>query len=170
VQWEYFRALVGQEGKKVKLDLREARLWEKITDWELSGYPIRVECGERDRASGVCVVVSRITWEKTIVSLEEVATTIARMNVEWQARLLANSRERLEKNTVACMSMEDIGAAIEAGKFWLYEWDLNPEFEKEIKEKYKATTRCIPFDWQFTDTLLPLTKSWTVRVIIARNF
>jgi prolyl-tRNA synthetase len=170
VQWEYFRALVGQEGKKVKLDLREARLWEKITDWELSGYPIRIECGERDRASGVCVVVSRITSEKIIVSLEEVATTIARMNVEWQARLLANSRERLEKNTVACMSMEDIGAAIEAGKFWLYEWDLNPEFEKEIKEKYKATTRCIPFDWQFTDTLLPLTKSWTVRVIIARNF
>jgi hypothetical protein len=28
--------------------------------------------------------------------------------------------------------------------FALYEWDLDPNFEIEIKEKFKATTRCIP--------------------------
>lgn len=66
--------------------------------------------------------------------------------------------------------MEDIGRAMESGKFGLYEWDQNPEFEKEIKEKFKATTRCIPFEGQFTDVLLPLTREGTVRVVVARNF
>lgn len=50
------------------------------------------------------------------------------------------------ENTVACETLEEVGIAVEAGKFALYEWDKNPEMEKEIKEKYKATTRCIPFD------------------------
>lgn len=81
VQGEYFRALVGANGK-VELDLRDARLGQKITDWEISGYPIRIECGERDREAGNCVVVSRITGEKVVITLEEVAATVARMNTE----------------------------------------------------------------------------------------
>ena len=113
VQGEYFRALVGEKGK-VELDLRDARLGEKITDWELSGYPIRIECGERDQSAGKCVVVSRITGEKAIITLDEVASTVARMNEEGQAKLFAESRKRLQENTVPCFSMEDIGAAIEA--------------------------------------------------------
>jgi prolyl-tRNA synthetase len=169
VHGEYFRALVGAGGK-VELDLRDARLGEKITDWEISGYPIRIECGERDRQAGKCVIASRITGEKSIVTLDEVVATVSRMNEEGQAKLLADSRRRLEENTVACFGMEDIGNAIEAGKFAICEWDQDPEFEKEIKEKFKATTRCIPFEGQFTDELLPLTKEGTVRVVVARSF
>ncbi len=105
-----------------------------------------------------------------IITLAEVMATVSRMNEEGQAKLLADSRKRVEENTVACFSMEGIGTAIESGKFAIYEWDQNPEFEKEIKEKFKATTRCIPFDGQFTDELLPLRGKNTVRVIIARSF
>ncbi|MDP2395651.1 MAG: hypothetical protein Q8S84_01535 [bacterium] len=35
---------------------------------------------------------------------------------------------------------------MENGKFVIYEWDKNPEFEVIIKERFKATTRCIPFE------------------------
>ena len=169
VQGEYFRALVGDLGK-VELDLRDARLGEKITDWELSWYPIRIECGDRDMQARKCVVASRITGEKAIIDIADVSETVSRMLDEWQKQLFATSRKRLQENTVPCFSIEDIGRAIESGKFAIYEWDQNPEFEKEIKEKFKATTRCIPFEWQFTDSLLPLTKKDTVRVIVARNF
>ena len=89
---------------------------------------------------------------------------------EWQKYLFDKSAERLKNNIVACYSLEDIWNAVEAWKFAIYEWDKNPEFEKEIKEKYKATTRCLPFEWQFTDDLLKLTKDNTVRVIVARAF
>jgi prolyl-tRNA synthetase len=169
VRGEYFRALVGSHGK-VSMDLRDARLGEKITDWEIGGYPIRIECGERDRENGKCVVVSRISGEKEIVSLEEVRDTVIRMSEEGQALLLATSKKRLQENTVACHSLEEVGIAIEQGKFALYEWDENPELEGILKERFKATTRCIPFEGQFTDAILPLTREGTVRVVIARNF
>jgi prolyl-tRNA synthetase len=169
VQGEYFRALVGDAGK-VCIDLRDARLGEKITDWELSGYPIRIECGERDREAGKCVVVSRITGEKAVITLDEVATTVARMSDEGQAVLFAASHDRLRANTVVCNTLEEIGAAVEAGKFALTLWDQNPEFEVIIKERYKATTRCIPFEGQFTDDLIPVVPAGMVRVVVGRSF
>ncbi len=92
------------------------------------------------------------------------------MSTEGQALLLAASGKRLRENTVACTSLDEIGVAIEAGKFAIYEWDQNPEFEKIIKERFKATTRCIPFEGQFTDELLELTQEGTVRIIVARSF
>jgi prolyl-tRNA synthetase len=169
VQWEYFRALVNENGK-VQLDLRDARLGEKITDWEIAGYPIRIECGERDREAGKCVVVSRITGEKLVVELGQVHETVQNMLNEGQSILRERSKERLVQNTVVCTTLEELGDAMENGKFALWEWDQNPEFEKEIKEKFKATTRCIPFEGQFTDVLMPNIQEWHVRVIIARSF
>lgn len=84
--------------------------------------------------------------------------------------LYLKSQERLEQNTIACHTLEEVGQAVEAGKFALYEWDNNPELETIIKDRWKATTRCIPFEGQFTDTLLELKNPENVRVIIARNF
>ena len=169
VQGEYFRALVGSNGK-VSMDLRDARLGEKITDWKLSGYPVRIECGERDREARKCVVVSRITGEKVIIDISEVVATVSRIHAEGQALLLAMSNERVRANTVVCTTLEEIGAAVEAGKFALTLWDQNPEFEKMIKDQFKATTRCIPFEGQFTDKLLPIVPEGQVRVIVGRSF
>lgn len=169
VQWEYFRAIVWTKWK-ILIDFRDVRLGEKIWDWEQSGYPIRIECGERDIENNKCVIVSRINGEKLILDRTEAEANITRMSIEWQKKLLENSRKRLEENTIACETLEDVGIAIEAWKFAIYEWDGNPNMEKEIKEKYKATTRCIPFKWQFTDNLLVLKNPKNTKVIIARNF
>lgn len=167
-KWEYFKKFVGEW--EVLVDYRNVRLWEKITDFELSGYPIRIECGERDIENNVCVVASRITGEKQVVTLDELNTRIARLLEQWQQELLKRSSERLKSNVIACSTLEDIGNALENGKFALYEWDKNPEFEVIIKEKFKATTRCIPFEGQFTDSILELKNKENVKVIVARAF
>jgi prolyl-tRNA synthetase len=169
VQGEYFRAIVWPRWK-VLIDLRDARLGEKIWDWEQSGYPVRLECGERDIENNKCVVASRITGEKVIIDRTEASNLIAKIHTEWQQILLEKSRNRVQENTIACMTLEEVGVAVEAGKFALYEWDGNPDMEKEIKERYKATTRCIPFPGQFTDDLLVLKNPDNVKVIIARSF
>lgn len=169
VQWEYFRAIVGPKWK-VMIDLRDARLGEKIWDWEQSWYPVRIECGERDIENNKCVIVSRISGEKCIVDREEINTVVSRMHEEWQKTLLEKSKKRVVENTVACYTLQEVGKAIEEWKFALYEWDGNPDMEKEIKDKWKATTRCIPFEWQFTDELLTLKNPENMKVIIARNF
>ncbi len=81
VQGEYFRAIVGPKGK-VLIDFRDARLGEKIGDWEQSGYPVRIECGERDIENNKCVVVSRISGEKLILERELLGDTVTRMHSE----------------------------------------------------------------------------------------
>ena len=169
VQGEYFRAIIGPRGK-VLLDLRDARLGEKINDFELSGYPVRIECGERDLQSGKCVVASRISGEKVVIERSELATTVDHMHIQGQEMLFEASSKRLKENTVACETLEDVGRAIEDGKFALYEWDGDPQMEIDIKERFKATTRCIPFEGQFTDDLLKLKNPENVRVVIARSF
>ncbi len=169
VKWEYFKQIVW-DNSQVLIDYRDVRLWEKITDFELSGYPIRIECWERDIENNNCVVASRITWEKVVVSLIDLEETINKMLDEWQNELFRRSRERLQSNVVACYSIEEIWTALEDWKFAIYEWDKNPKFEVEIKEKFKATTRCIPFEWQFTDKLLKVKNPNNVAVIVARAF
>lgn len=169
VKGSAFRAFVGN-GKKVLADFRDARFGEKITDFELSGYPVAVTIGQKEMEQSVCSVTSRITGEKVTASLEELNSVIARMHEEGQEELRLRSERRLHENVVACHSMEEIGAAIEAGKFAMYEWDLNPQFEVEIKERFKATTRCIPHKGQFTDSILTVKDPKNVAVIVARAF
>lgn len=169
VKGEYFRALSGENGK-VLVDFRDARFGEKITDFELSGYPVAIAVGQKEIEAGLCTVVSRVTGEKSQVTVAEAGATVAKFLSEGQEELRRRSRERLETGVVACASMEEIGAALEAGKFALYEWDKNPAFEVEIKEKFKATTRCIPNKGQFTDALLTVKNPDNVAVIVARAF
>ena len=69
-----------------------------------------------------------------------------------------------------CYSINEIGEAIKDWKFALYEWDLNEEFETEIKDKFSATIRCIPSEGQYTDDLLTLKDKNNVKVIVWRNF
>jgi prolyl-tRNA synthetase len=105
-----------------------------------------------------------------VIERTELATTVDHMHTQGQEMLLEASSKRLRENTVACETIDDVGRAIEDGKFALYEWDGNPQMEIDIKEQFKATTRCIPFEGQFTDDLLKLKNPENVRVVIARSF
>lgn len=169
VKGEYFRAFSGTGGKLL-VDFRDARFGEKITDFELSGYPVAIAVGPKEIEANLCTVISRVTGEKVQVSMADVAATVSKFSEEGQEELRRRSRERLENNVVACRSMDEIGAALEDSKFALYEWDKNPAFEGEIKEKFKATTRCIPNKGQFTDGILSVQNPNNVAVIVARAF
>jgi len=76
VQGQYFRARINSLGEKVLLDARDVRLGEKINDWELSGYPIRIDYGPRDIANSVVVIADRITGEKQTVALADLKKTV----------------------------------------------------------------------------------------------
>lgn len=170
VQWQYFRARINQNNEKILIDARDARLGEKINDWELSGYPIRIEYGPRDISQWSVVICDRIIGEKHIVSLSELKETVKGLLEKWQIVLLEKSRNRLRENTVVCQNESDIAAAVESGKFALYAWDGDEKFETHIKTTYKATTRCMPFSGQFTDDLMPKIEEGKMRTIFARAF
>ncbi len=143
---------------------------EKINDWELSGYPIRIEYGPRDISNNVVVLADRISGEKQTVALSDLKKTVENLLEKGQTILLERSKKRLRDNTVICHNEADIATAVEAGKFALYAWDGDEKFEAHIKTTYKATTRCIPFAGQYTDELMPTLPVGTMRTIFARAF
>jgi hypothetical protein len=72
--------------------------------------------------------------------------------------------------------MEEIGQAIEDCKFAIYEWDISDntkdsKFEALIKEKFKATTRCIPNPGQLKSIDdFELKRENTIKILVARAF
>ncbi len=170
MQGQYFRARINSQGDKVLVDARDVRLGEKINDWELSGYPVRVEYGPRDIANNVVVIADRISGEKQTVALSDLKQTVENLLNQGQKTLFERTQKRLRDNTVLCSNEADIAAAVEAGKFALYAWDGDEKFEAHIKTTYKATTRCIPFAGQYTDELMPTLPAGTMRTIFARAF
>jgi prolyl-tRNA synthetase len=163
-----FAAVVETEHATL-IDQREARVGEKITDWERSGYPIRIEYGARDIDAGTCIAVSRITGERREIPLRDLQTVTRAMLANGQAALLAGSAQRLRDKTVACRTQAEAIAAVGEGNFALLNWDLDPKFEADIKAVSKATIRCFPFAGQWTDDLLAQ-EPGKRRTLIARNF
>lgn len=176
IKWEYFRALVWDNWEKILIDYRDARFGEKITDFELSGYSVAIVVWQKEMEENICTVISRISWEKVQVSMSELNKTVLEMLEKWQQDLYKKSKERLENNIATCYTTEEIWEALESGKFAIYEWDKSDnkvwsKFEAEIKEKFKATTRCIPDPGQFkVIDDFKLKKENTIKVIVARAF
>lgn len=176
IKWEYFRALVWDNGQKILVDYRESRFGEKITDFELSGYPVAVVIGQKEMEENLCTVISRISWEKVQVSMDLLNQTVSDFLIKWQAELYEKSKQRLETNIAPCYTIDEIWVALESGKFAIYEWDVSDnkvdsKFEAEIKEKFKATTRCIPDVGQFKSIDdFKLKRANTIKVIVARAF
>lgn len=176
VKWTSFRSLIWDNQDKVLIDYRDARFWEKIADFELSGYPVAIVIWQKELEEKIVTVISRITWEKVQVSNTEVANQVEKFLKEWQEILLENSKKRLQENIVHCRTIDEIWEAVWNSKFAVYEWDVSDnikdsKLEAEIKEKFKATTRCIPVQWQFeVIDNFKLLKNNTIKVIIARAF
>lgn len=169
VKWKNFTAIVDWNDK-ILIDKRQVKLWEKINDFEVSGFPIRVTVGNQEVENRQVTLVCRITWEQRLVEFEEFGESIDEMLYLWQQYLFAKSKERLVNNVIPAYSFDDIARIVENKHFAIYEWDGSEEFEEKLKTELKATIRCIPFPWQFTDDLLEKQDINNQIIIIARAF
>ena len=83
---------------RVKLDDSENSTGWKFSQYEMKGVPLRLEIGPRDIESNTCVLVSRVTREKTVVSLdnltEAVNAALQKVHDELYQRALENRNNR----------------------------------------------------------------------------
>ena len=83
---------------RVKLDDSDNSTGWKFSQYEMKGVPLRLEIGPRDIENNSCVLVSRVTREKTFVSLdnlaEEVEKALKKVHDELYARALENRTNR----------------------------------------------------------------------------
>lgn len=134
---------------RVKVDEREGQSpGFKFNDWEMRGVPLRMEIGPKDVAKGSVVLARRDRpgkEGKSFVSQEGVVESVQRLLVEIQKALFDRALEFRNAHTFEPKSIEEFAEAVEKG-FARSHWCGDGGCEEQIKEKTKATLRCIPME------------------------
>lgn len=160
-------------GIRVKYDDNDnARPGWKFAEYELKGVPIRLALGARDLESNLVEVARRDTKEKQSISLDGVIDHIKKLLEEIQQNLFNKAAAYRADHTTKADSWEEFEKLLDGeGGFVSAHWDGTAETEEMIKEKTKATIRCIPLNNPQEEGKCILTgKPSKERVLFARAY
>jgi prolyl-tRNA synthetase len=137
-----------QAGIRVKYDDNDNnRPGWKFAEYELKGVPLRMAIGMRDLDNNVAELARRDTKDKRSISLDGLVTTIINLLEEIQRAMFEKARAYRDSHITKADSWEEFEKLLDGeGGFVSAHWDGTAETEEEIKQKAKATIRCIPLD------------------------
>ena len=135
------------ENFRVKLDDSDNSTGWKYSQYEMKGVPVRLEIGPRDIENNCCVLVSRVTREKTVVSLDNIVAEVEAALAKVHNELLERAEKNLaEKTSVAHDYDEFLDIAQNRPGFIKAMWCGESECEDKLKEETGGVkSRCIPF-------------------------
>ncbi|QQS51506.1 MAG: proline--tRNA ligase [Bacteroidota bacterium] len=136
------------KGITVKYDDRDTHKpgW-KFAEYELKGFPVRIAIGPRDLENSTAEIARRDTLEKEIVALENIVNYVPDLLEAIQENIYKKAFDFRTENTRKADTWDEFVDLIEnKGGFVLAHWDGTTETEVTIKDKTKATIRCIPLE------------------------
>ena len=135
------------ENFRVKLDDSDNSTGWKYSQYEMKGVPVRLEIGPRDIENNCCVLVSRVTREKTVVSLDNIVAEVEAALAKVHNELLERAEKNLaEKTSVAHDYDEFLDIAQNRPGFIKAMWCGDSECEDKLKDVTGGVkSRCIPF-------------------------
>ena len=158
---------------RVKLDDSDQSAGWKFAEYEMKGVPLRLEIGPRDIENNQCVIVTRHSREKTVVSLDELETVIPQKLKEVHDGLYQRALENRENKTYKCKTIEEIISALEekGDGFVKAMWCGDEECEDKVKEATGVGSRCIPFEQEeISDTCVCCGKKATHMVMWGKAY
>lgn len=162
-----------RRGFSVRLDDRDTHKpgW-KFAEHELQGVPVRIAMGPRDLEQGTAEIARRDTGTKTTVDLNKLCDHIAGLMEDIQQNIFQRARDFRDQNTHTIDSWDDFKALMDASGGFVYaHWDGTTETELRIKEKTKATLRCIPLHGESEEgSCIYSGKPSKQRVLFARAY
>ncbi|HRI01096.1 MAG TPA: proline--tRNA ligase [Saprospiraceae bacterium] len=136
------------KGIRVQYDQDEKnRPGFKFAEYELKGVPVRIGIGARDLEQRVAEVARRDTKEKQSLPIEGLADAVEQLLQDIQSNLFNRALQLRSQNTHSVDNWEEFVDIMENRPGFVYaHWDGSIETELAIKERTKATIRCIPLD------------------------
>lgn len=159
-------------GIRANIDVSDQSPGWKFAEYEMKGVPVRVALGLRDIENNVAEVARRDTKEKQSVSLDGLGDYISDLLDEIQQHIFDKAKSFRDANIRKADTWEEFESILnqQAG-FIAAHWDGSPETEALIKEKTRATIRCIPMDAEQEAGRCILTgKPSSHRVLFARAY
>ncbi len=144
----------------------------KFAEYEMKGVPIRLAIGARDLENNVVEVARRDTKEKKSVSLDGIAQYTEGLLLDIQNSMFNRAKTYQQAHITNADTWDEFEKLLdEKGGFVSAHWDGSAETENAIKEKTKATIRCIPLNNPKEDGKCILTgKPSGQRVLFARAY
>jgi prolyl-tRNA synthetase len=136
------------KGIRVELDddTENSPGW-KFNQYEMKGYPIRIEIGPRDIENNQAVAVRRDKLEKEIISLDNIEDTLSSMLEIMQKDMFEKAKSHREAHTYVVKDYEQYKKDLpNKPGFAKMMWCGCRECEDKLKEETGATIRCIPFE------------------------
>jgi len=144
-------ARLKEAGVRVKVDAREnLSPGAKYYEWERKGVPFRVEIGPKDIEKGQLALARRLVPEgekrKAFLPEDEAVASLPERLEGFQTELLEAALARREANTVrGVSSVDELAEALDSGAGFVYTgWNGEAAVEEVVKERTKATIRCLP--------------------------
>ncbi|MCB0533043.1 MAG: proline--tRNA ligase [Lewinellaceae bacterium] len=170
---EKIAAQLRAKGISVKIDDDEQnRPGFKFAEYEMIGVPVRLGLGQRDIDAGQIEVARRDTREKNSVPLDTAVDHVVQLLDDIQANLFNRAKAFRDAHITPADSWEEFEQVLETkGGFISAHWDGTTETELAIKERTKATIRCIPVDGKAEAGKCVLTgKPSSQRVLFAKAY
>ncbi|MBO9732047.1 MAG: proline--tRNA ligase [Chitinophaga sp.] len=144
----------------------------KFAEYEMKGVPVRIAIGARDLENNVAEVTRRDTKEKMSLSLDGLPDRIQELLEEIQLNLFNKAKAYRDSHITRVDTFEEFEKVLdEKGGFISAHWDGTAETEEQIKERTKATIRCIPLNNpQEAGTCILTGKPSKERVLFARAY
>ena len=119
----------------------------KFAEYEMKGVPVRIAMGLRDIDSGSVEVARRDTRDKKTTPVEGLVEYVTALLEEIQQSMYNKALAYRDSHISRADTMAEFERLLdEKGGFVLAHWDGTPATEEAIKEKTKATIRCIPLN------------------------
>lgn len=134
------------KGISVKYDNRTTHKpgW-KFAEYELKGVPLRIAIGPRDMENNTLELARRDTLTKEIVMQDDISGRIKNLLDEIQTSLFDRALEFRNGLITEVNNFDEFVEVLNnKGGFISAHWDGTAETEEQIKNKTKATIRCIP--------------------------
>ena len=158
---------------RVKLDDSDNSAGWKFSEYEMKGVPVRLEIGPRDIENNSCVLVSRVTGEKTFVSLDNIVEEVGAMLDKVHSELYNRALENLQtKLNTAHNYDEFLDIAENKPGFIRAMWCGDSECEDKLKDVTGGVkSRCIPFEEEnVSDTCVCCGKKAKHMVVWGRQY
>lgn len=178
------KALLGEKVAEIMKDLKalgisvkyddsdNTRPGWKFAEYELKGVPVRIALGARDLENKVAEVARRDTKEKQSMPLENLALQVKALLDDIQLNMFNKAKAYRDSHITEVNDWASFERLLdEKGGFLSAHWDGTAETEEAIKDKTKATIRCIPLNNKLEAGACIFTgKPSTQRVLFARAY
>jgi len=172
-QCRQLAAQLKAAGVRVKFDDNDNnRPGWKFAEYEMKGVPIRIAMGLRDLENGTVELARRDTKEKSSLPLEGLAGKVPALLDTIQQAMFDKALAYRDTHITKVDTWAEFEALLDGkGGFLSAHWDGTAATEEAIKDKTKATIRCIPLDSVPEEGACILTgKPSSRRVLFARAY